>query len=1132
MVESLLIYTLKEDGTSVSFPPKDIQPALAYSEQARIADYTFTVGRMGSANIQATLMYPICLDNIWTGREYVEFRGARHWIFTTPTSSKDNTDIRYKHELNFTPDRIALDNTYFFDVVSPNASDVDKFVSNSTKFTLYGDISEFVKRMNYSLEYSKLGFTCVLDPDITSEEKMISFENKFFSEVLQEVFNVYELPYYFVGKEIHIGFTSNAITYPFRYGYDKELLSITKTNANYKVVNRCTGIGSEENIPYYYPNDTKKTTVGVEADSNNASIKQEDISIIDEDKFKEQVSVNEEVVYKNFTEDNVQTEPGVVTLWCDSGYQYKYELNKRVELEKIPNEGRWSSYLYISISPKQTATYDFTLETYWLTQSNPREGRPFLVDAKISDEPRRWELIEKGGNRIRFSLKKNTLTADLEAGKEYLISVWFYYSTTPDKYYSDTILYYNVGRVRLSYTQDVWTLKDTPIPLERIGISVSKEPTIGDKFKQIKIDKDYMITSPNLVPPIYRETFGEERFYNAKNNTYINPDTGEYYVFENEYVEGNPKEMIVSFDYIKPSIKNIKNAAGELIGEILDVAFDDDDNDEIDTKNNKYEHEFFYVKLRRFDGEYGFNLFEQGIAQDSMTISMKNGYCSACNFEVGIVKDKSNPNIFYNPVQIDSNGDIVAGNYDEKVVETNIIQRQQNTKTNEVWIALKKDVDTFGVVMPSNIRNYKPASGDSFVITNISLPQSYIYSAENELKEAIIKYMVANNSEKFNFSINFKRIFFAEHPEILDLLDENARLIIEYNGNKYTQYVSNYTYKVKSNEILPEITVELSETITIRKGSLQTSIDAVKQDIMSSVGSIDFLKMGLKYFIRKDVDDSADGHIIFRKGIYVTGPDNYPLLQEGSVNAIQEGSVNAIQEYTKEIKDGGGGGDCSCIIDDHLDLESTNAVQNKVVTENINELMEEVFKLTFSSFVGGGTYEKGQSITPTISWSISRKGVEVIPNAATVNGSSANVTANRKAWTSPTPIETNQTYSVVCRYGVQSVSKSASFIFSIKKYWGVSDKTDLTNEDVLSLSSAWAQRAQATTAFDCTGGKYPYYIIPTSMASGIQFWIGGLRNTDWVENTKNIINKYGYSESYTIFRLNNIQTGVLNIEVR
>lgn len=55
-------------------------------------------------------------------------------------------------------------------------------------------------------------------------------------------------------------------------------------------------------------------------------------------------------------------------------------------------------------------------------------------------------------------------------------------------------------------------------------------------------------------------------------------------------------------------------------------------------------------------------------------------------------------------------------------------------------------------------------------------------------------------------------------------------------------------------------------------------------------------------------------------------------------------------------QDGGG----SITIDDHLDLNSTNAVQNKVVTMNINELMDEVFKISFDTFVGGGTFEKGQ----------------------------------------------------------------------------------------------------------------------------------------------------------------------------
>ena len=43
-----------------------------------------------------------------------------------------------------------------------------------------------------------------------------------------------------------------------------------------------------------------------------------------------------------------------------------------------------------------------------------------------------------------------------------------------------------------------------------------------------------------------------------------------------------------------------------------------------------------------------------------------------------------------------------------------------------------------------------------------------------------------------------------------------------------------------------------------------------------------------------------------------------------------------------------------------------------------------------------------------------------------------------------------------------------------------------------------------------------------------RFW----RNSDWVEEVRTVTNVYGYTESYTIFRLNSIQTGVLNIEVK
>lgn len=1314
MIEKLLIYTETDDSTILPFPSN--------GDQASINSYTFSEGRMGSVNISSTLMYPRCLDDEWTRREFVEFRGEKYWILDTPTSSKSNTDLRYKHELNFKSERTKLDNTYFFDVVSPDAEDVDQFVSNSTKFTFFGDIKEFVTRLNYSLQYSKVGYSVVIDEGITSEAKLLTFEDKYFSEVLQEVFNTYELPYYFVGKVIHIGFTSNAITHTFKYGHDRELLTIAKTNANYKIVNRCTGIGSTENIPYYYPNDTRKTEVGVEAYPYNISIKQNDITIVSEDKFKKEISVNEAVEYKEIT--NINYFPH--TTYFDSDYQYKYDEGGKIY---IPNEdfamgitGAFAhKYFYIQIHITEHGRYYTGLGgSGGLTYNGSAGGqsRPSFIGVDFSEV----KFSELGSSNVIVPPQvyiNHELVYDLGELeiKEYLLS---FKASTHLSHKTDWMsnVYMTI------YTQNSraiikgWYYNNLPTSLDRIGISIDKQPSVGDKFKQIKIEKDYMITSPNLLPSIYRDTFGADRFYNAKNNTYISPETGEYYNFENEYSEGNPKEMIVSFDYIKPTIKGIKNASGQLIGEILDVAFDDDDNDEIDPKNNEYEHKFFYIKLRKFDGEYGFNIFEQAIAGNDMTISMTSGNCAACNFVISVLEktnEETGQQTFKNPVQVDDNGNIVPGSTNDKWKEANIQPIQQDTTKSEVWIRVSKEDETFGVIMPSNNRNYKPKTGDSFVILHIDLPKQYILNAENELKEAIIKYMAANNSEKFNFSISFKRIFFAQYPEMLAQINSNARLQIAYNQNEdgtdklYELYVSNYTYKVSENEILPEITVELSETITIRKGNVQKSIDAVKQDIMSSIGSIDFLKMGLKYFIRKDTDDHADGEYVFNKSIYVSGEgyglgsSDTSLIIEGDNDYIQENITgDYIQEYAEveevvepssitlgdlsnvndivdnpvkedvvlvkkagsdswtqetksagstdkvyittldlgylendtpdvtqedkdevlniiqkfkegyvvtytqntvslhdsitrytplsiilsedevevyisytsfmgrrctltmtpifevgstweasyemtppphngktyginngiwvEIQQGGGG---TITVDDHLDLQSTNPVQNKILTMSINELMDEVFKLSFKSFSGGGTYEKGSVVTPAIYWSLSRKGEEVLPTFASVNGSTDNVSADKKSWTSPSTINTSNNYSVICRYEAQEVSRVASYSFMLKKYWGTSTNTTLTNQEILALSSGWASRTMGKTQFDCTGGKYIYYIIPNNIyGNGVEFWVNGFKNTDTTVTDVVVTNIYNVSESYKMIRLNNIQTGKLEVEFK
>ena len=112
MKEELKIYTYIDAQTSNAFPNAD--------NQISIKEYTYTSQRMGTTTLSASIMYKDCLDKIWTGNEYVTFQGEKYFIRQTPTSSKENTDIIYKHELNFVSERIILDAVYFYDVVRRN----------------------------------------------------------------------------------------------------------------------------------------------------------------------------------------------------------------------------------------------------------------------------------------------------------------------------------------------------------------------------------------------------------------------------------------------------------------------------------------------------------------------------------------------------------------------------------------------------------------------------------------------------------------------------------------------------------------------------------------------------------------------------------------------------------------------------------------------------------------------------------------------------------------------------------------------------------------------------------------------------------------------------------------------------
>lgn len=175
------------------------------------------------------------------------------------------------------------------------------------------------------------------------------------------------------------------------------------------------------------------------------------------------------------------------------------------------------------------------------------------------------------------------------------------------------------------------------------------------------------------------------------------------------------------------------------------------------------------------------------------------------------------------------------------------IESLQDTSDHEVWIALYKDTDTYGVLMPSARPDYnngnfnvyiRPKSvadmggveedADKFAIINIKLPQVYLRRAERKLSDKLVDHMYENNYQKFNSSIKFSRIYFKDNAESTDKINENSVLYVRFNNRTYRQYVKHYTYRMSHEESLPEVNVDMNEELHVTMTSAQRAQRAEK----------------------------------------------------------------------------------------------------------------------------------------------------------------------------------------------------------------------------------------------------------------------------------------------------------------
>ena len=829
----------------------------------------------------------------------------------------------------------------------------DKYRSNQTKFSFGGNIGEFVSRINNSMAYCGLydkngvdGYCIVVDEGYgTDEIKELSFESQYLSAVIQLIKTTFELDYYWVGKVCHVGSVQHDLStngnygsqYVLQYGSDAALMSIQRNNTNNKAIDVITGCGSSDNIPYYYPNTDEygKAVFNVEnIDNDKVSVVLSKYWGIVGTGDKKKLTLykgKEGGVYKGeiLTSELSYTGGYSSTIGSD-----KCSITTRYEVRILAKKGMTIDLTSVGVG---FAYNDWANEYHkGLVYDSKEVVRDFYLrdNVSINSEDKSISKGQTVGTTCVYEfVEDGDYTLHLDFLYSYKSKSW---KDSQGVYHQADRSYFDMsalGSVKFSYaptSEYIWVYDgDKSASYDKCGIEIeglSSAAAISFEYNFTKDEKgnytfakitrsdttkavSVMVTgrtwiypSANLMPSIYRKSGGAERFYYATNTPnndqreiYTIPGTDSLYHFNNPYKDKNPHQGYVTFDDIKPTIKGIRNdliqedGLGQLFCEIADVAFDKADSDAKDENSNLL-HPYFYIKLHKFSGKFGFDLFKHALESETGKIEMIECHgCPACSFPIMCYWDKTN-NTCYNPVSVDKNGNLkaVREDYQDYIMQESDIKSDtlnQNSQTKEIWIAVQKGTSTLGVVMPNASAGFKPKQGDKFVITGIKAPSVLITAAERRLDEALIKHMSENNEDKFSYSVKFSRIFLQENPDFAAMLNENTKLTIKYNNELIDTFVSNYQVKIDDNALV-SVEVKLVNSLEAGQSDIKQIIQSVEGEVVRSLGNIPTggssfnASVADKMYLSKVKRDTAQELINFEKGL-AFGNGTHRVTPEG-----------------------------------------------------------------------------------------------------------------------------------------------------------------------------------------------------------------------------------------------------------
>lgn len=284
--------TLKTLGRNITFPIYNADGTSFHGLEMKKSTVESVVMSLGD-KITGDVYYK---DNTLavTMSEYIEYKANPddeneepiHYILVNPPTIvregmvSDNSELKgmTKYSFEFYHPMYQLGNFPFTDVAT--TSDEEKYLSENKSFSWIGKPQDFIDKLNKNLQgtvwYVRKSNRFPVEKDDELSE-IQQFDKISVAEAIKKGYEIWEIPYivsqlpsndplYAQGKRfvVEYGLPSNEIyenesarqldtPFVFHMGQGVGLKNNSRTPRNNKIVTRIAGFGSEDNIPYGYP---------------------------------------------------------------------------------------------------------------------------------------------------------------------------------------------------------------------------------------------------------------------------------------------------------------------------------------------------------------------------------------------------------------------------------------------------------------------------------------------------------------------------------------------------------------------------------------------------------------------------------------------------------------------------------------------------------------------------------------------------------------------------------------------------------------------------------------------------------------------------------------------------------------